>query len=64
MIIVKAVPGEDVTAFAKRLLTEAWVHGQTVYGEFNLYTFEARPGSTIPEIMAPYLDATRKSFFW
>lgn len=63
MQILEAKPGEQITTFATRLLVQALRVKETVYGEFNQHTLEAKPGMTRAEILKPWNDAQRVSYF-
>lgn len=61
--IVEARPGEIVTDFARRILSQAADQGRVVLGSHNEHTLEARPGMTIEAVMKPWNDAQRRSYF-
>lgn len=63
IVIMEAMPGEDVETFARRMKQRANESGLSVLGEFNQHTFQAVRGMTITEIMAPYSEAQWRSYF-
>lgn len=63
IVIMQAMPSEDVEAFACRMKQRANESGLPVLGEFNEHTFQAVRGMTVTEIMAPYSEAQWRSYF-
>lgn len=63
MRILKADPGETAETFSARMLAEAHVYQCTVLGEFNSYTFEARPGMDTFDVRREYEADAYRSYF-
>lgn len=61
--ILEARTCEDVEAFAARMVVLSWTSNRIVLGEFNSFTFEARPGMTREDVMKPWAEAQRRSYF-
>ena len=63
MIIVEAKPCQSISDFAAELVMTAWRANDTVLGEFNQYTLEARPGMTREQVMHDWNEAQKRSYF-
>lgn len=63
MILVEAKPMESASAFADRLLRMAHDANDVALGEFNQYTFEARPGMTVEDVLRAWNQAQKDSYF-
>lgn len=63
MQIVEAEPGQNIADFAAELVTIAWQRNDTILGEFNQYTLEARPGMTREDVMRAWNKDQRDSYF-
>jgi hypothetical protein len=61
--IMEAMPCEDVCDFAIRMIQRAKVDGSTVLGEFNQYTLEASPSSSQADVLKPFDEHQRRSYF-
>lgn len=62
-IICAAEAGASVLAFATDLVRLAWTHDTTILGEFNQHTLEARPGMTVSDVLTPFNEWQRRSYF-
>jgi hypothetical protein len=61
--IARAEAGEHVRDFAKRMLLMARAVNGIVLGEFNQYTLEAQPCSTLDGVTMSWDEAHRRSYF-
>ena len=61
--ILEARTCEDVEAFAARMVVLSWTSNRIVLGEFNSFTLECRPGMTREDVMKPWAEAQRRSYF-
>lgn len=61
--IMEATACETVEHFAARMVVEAYRVGGVILGEHNEHTLEARRGMTTDEVLKPWSDALRASYF-
>jgi hypothetical protein len=61
-VLIKAKPGQDVYDFAAQLVRMAWEINSTIYGQFNQYLLEAKPGMTRDDVAKPWDDEQRRSY--
>ncbi len=61
--IVEAEPGQHVADFASEMVALAYRLNMPILGEFNQYTLEARPGMTTEDVLKPWNEDQRRSYF-
>jgi hypothetical protein len=63
VILMRARPCQEITSFAAEMVAQAYLRNRAVYGRFNQHTLVARPGMTRRDVMKPWDDAARRSYF-
>jgi len=63
MLYIKARPSETYDAFADRMAKTAKATNQTILGEFNQHTFEARPGMDRRDILKEFHENGWRDYF-
>lgn len=62
-MMIEARPCQLIHSFAAELVALAWQSNSTVYGRFNQHVLEAKPGMSREQVVKPWDDAQRQSYF-
>ncbi len=63
-VIAECPPGLHIRAFAEKMALMARTTGQLVLGEFNQHTLEAKPETSVEEIVDQWSEAHARTSVW